>query len=143
MTAISTEEQADSTNSDKNDTDREVTCNLIKLEQVLMNLIGNAKDAIKEHRRNIDSPRYNGKLLLSLAYTPTHAQISVQDNGTGIAPSVKDKIMEPFVTSKPIGAGTGLGLSVSHGIISSAGGSLELFNCEQGARADVVLPLYQ
>jgi len=139
----STEEQADSTNSDKNNTDREVTCNLIKLEQVLMNLIGNAKDAIKEHRRNIDSPRYNGNLLLSLAYTPTHAQISVQDNGTGIAPSVKDKIMEPFVTSKPIGAGTGLGLSVSHGIISSAGGSLELFNCEQGARADVVLPLYQ
>ena len=123
--------------------DKEVTCNLIKLEQVLMNLIGNAKDAINQYRRDTDSPRYQGKLLISLSYTPTHTEIRVQDNGAGIDESIKEKIMEPFVTSKPIGSGTGLGLSVSHGIVTSAGGSLELVNCDQGVRANIVLPLAQ
>ena len=123
--------------------DKEVTCNLIKLEQVLMNLIGNAKDAINQYRRDTDSPRYQGKLLIRLSHTPTHTEISVQDNGAGIDQSIKEKIMEPFVTSKPIGSGTGLGLSVSHGIVTSAGGSLELVNCDQGVRANIVLPFAQ
>ena len=123
--------------------DKEVTCNLIKLEQVLMNLIGNAKDAINQYRRDTDSPRYQGKLLISLSHTPTHTEISVQDNGAGIDESIKEKIMEPFVTSKPIGSGTGLGLSVSHGIVTSVGGSLELVNCDQGVRANIVLPFAQ
>ena len=54
-------------------------------------------------------------------------EISIRDNGTGIPPQVKDKIFNPFFTTKPAGEGTGLGLSISHDIIvKQHGGSIEI-----------------
>ena len=54
----------------------------------------------------------------------TSSRLSISDSGHGIAPSIKDRILEPYFTTKPTDAGTGLGLSVVHGIIKSHGGHL-------------------
>ena len=64
------------------------------------------------------------------------------DNGLGIPENLLDSIMEPFVTTKEAGAGTGLGLSVSHGIITAAGGTLQFLDVPSGACAQIIMPLY-
>ncbi|MFY9784349.1 MAG: ATP-binding protein [Pseudolabrys sp.] len=69
-------------------------------------------------------------------------EISIRDNGTGIPPQVKDKIFNPFFTTKPAGEGTGLGLSISHDIIvKQHGGSIEI-DTEPGQFTEirVILP---
>jgi two-component system, NtrC family, sensor kinase len=54
-------------------------------------------------------------------------EISIRDNGTGIPPAVKDKMFNPFFTTKPAGEGTGLGLSISHDIVvKQHGGAIEV-----------------
>ena len=69
-------------------------------------------------------------------------EISIRDNGTGIPPDLKDKIFNPFFTTKPAGEGTGLGLSISHDIIvKQHGGSIEI-DTEPGQFTEirVILP---
>jgi len=69
-------------------------------------------------------------------------EISIRDNGTGIPPDLKDKIFNPFFTTKPAGEGTGLGLSISHDIIvKQHGGSIEI-DSEPGQFTEirVILP---
>ena len=69
-------------------------------------------------------------------------EIRIRDNGTGIPPEVKDKLFNPFFTTKPAGEGTGLGLSISHDIIvKQHGGSIEV-DTEPGAFTEfrIVLP---
>ena len=61
--------------------------------------------------------------------------------GDGIDPRLLERIFEPFFTTKPIGIGTGLGLSVSYGIIDNMGGRLSVSNTEHGARFCVELPV--
>ncbi|MCK5209623.1 MAG: HAMP domain-containing histidine kinase, partial [Cyclobacteriaceae bacterium] len=58
-------------------------------------------------------------------------QISVKDNGPGIPDDIKDKIFQPFFTTKPTGSGTGLGLSLSYDIIKSHGGTLKIEKREE------------
>ena len=118
-----------------------VPCNLIKLEQVLMNLIGNAKDAILEQRRILGDSSYRGTVTVTLKARTEHIEITVKDNGVGVPDDMRDTVMEPFVTTKPVGSGTGLGLSVSHGIITSAGGTMQFIDQAQGACAKIVMPL--
>ena len=69
-------------------------------------------------------------------------EISIRDNGAGIPPDLKDKIFNPFFTTKPAGEGTGLGLSISHDIVvKQHGGSIEI-NSEPGQFTEirVILP---
>jgi C4-dicarboxylate-specific signal transduction histidine kinase len=67
--------------------------------------------------------------------------LSVEDNGPGVPSAVKDSLFEPFVTTKDIGRGTGLGLSVSRGLVEGAGGSIALDrDYAPGARFVVELP---
>ena len=86
-----------------------VTCNLIKLEQVIMNLVGNARDSILERRDVDNTASYKGKIEIHYSEEESHGIIIVKDNGTGILVDIADRIFDPFVTSKPIGKGTGLG----------------------------------
>ena len=67
--------------------------------------------------------------------------LSVADTGAGIAPDARKHIFEPFFTTKDVGQGTGLGLSVSHGIASAHGGTLELRPSPAGASFRLTLPL--
>jgi len=88
-----------------------------KLQQVWMNLFLNAKQAIKDR---------DGLITITTKHDEAKGMISVamQDNGEGMSPEIIHKIFDPFFTTKKIGEGTGLGLSVSYGIIREHGGDI-------------------
>ncbi|MCH1493555.1 MAG: ATP-binding protein [Luminiphilus sp.] len=110
--------------------------NSIQLEQVLINLINNAKDAITA---NADA----GEVLLDAEFTDSRVLLRVSDDGGGIPEDVLPHIFEPFFTTKPVGKGTGLGGSISYGIIRDMQGDIWAENLPQGARITVSLPLLQ
>jgi two-component system NtrC family sensor kinase len=87
-----------------------------QLQQVLLNLFLNAAAAMPD----------GGILTITTRADQTHVMIAVADNGCGIKPEHLDKVFDPFFTTKPVGQGTGLGLSVSYGIIEQHAGSIEL-----------------
>jgi PAS domain S-box-containing protein len=96
------------------------------LNQVLMNLLTNAIDAIEERQAlgpdgDETAETYEGCITLTTEQTPTGEMIiTVQDNGIGMAAAVQAKIFDPFFTTKPIGVGTGMGLSISYQIITAS-----------------------
>ncbi|NMY29606.1 PAS domain-containing protein [Pseudomonas sp. WS 5021] len=110
-----------------------------QLEQVLINLVVNARDALMaRHEKNHD---FHPWIALYSEHDSRHVRIWVEDNGGGIDARLLERIFEPFFTTKPIGVGTGLGLSVSYGIVENMGGRLSVANSEQGARFCVELPV--
>jgi C4-dicarboxylate-specific signal transduction histidine kinase len=112
-----------------------------QLEQVLINLMVNARDALLSQRETAAQSR--PWIALHCEHDSRHVRIWVEDNGGGIDPRLLERIFEPFFTTKPIGVGTGLGLSVSYGIVENMGGRLSVINGEEGARFCVELPVVQ
>ena len=110
-----------------------------RLEQVLINLLLNAQYAVSQ--RAAREPEHGPRVKASCWEANGRVCIVVEDNGDGISPSQLTRIFEPFVTTKPVGEGTGLGLSVSYGIITQMGGELSAENHGQGARFMVTLPV--
>lgn len=104
----------------------------IRLEQVLLNLLHNALDAMAEAETR--------RLRIRIYREGEQCLLSVADSGGGIAEQDLAHIFEPFYTTKPVGAGLGLGLAVSYGIVRELGGSLEASNGEQGAVFTLRLP---
>ena len=97
-----------------------------RLEQVFINLVMNARDAIEEKRESpyLKEPEF---ALTIRTYREEGKVVAiVRDNGKGMPESVKEKIFEPFFTTKEVGKGTGLGLSISYGIIKDYEGSIEV-----------------
>jgi signal transduction histidine kinase len=93
---------------------------------VLLNLILNGFYAATK-RKEADRKSYEPTLMASTRSLGDRVEIRIRDNGTGIPPEVKDKMFNPFFTTKPAGEGTGLGLSISHDIIvKQHGGSIEV-----------------
>jgi signal transduction histidine kinase/ligand-binding sensor domain-containing protein len=98
--------------------------------RVLLNLINNAFFAVNERKRkgeagykptvSVSTKRLDGKVL-----------ITVRDNGSGIPNAIKEKIFQPFFTTKPTGQGTGLGLSLSYDIVKAHGGELEVESIQE------------
>jgi len=86
-----------------------------ELEQVLLNLLKNAAQAIHQ-RQDTTEP---GRIILRTKLNPPWAEIQVEDNGAGMPENVRKRIFEPFFTTKEVGQGTGLGLSVSYFIITN------------------------
>jgi two-component system NtrC family sensor kinase len=105
-----------------------------KLKQVLVNLMVNAKQAISG----------NGTIIVTAKVDQEQRGIliSVSDNGCGMSHKTAEKIFDPFFTTKPVGVGTGLGLSVSYGIVQAHGGRIEVDSKEGvGTTFTVLLPL--
>jgi signal transduction histidine kinase len=115
-----------------------------KLHQVLTNLITNAAQAIGDRlgRITVEIAAAPGELLAGAAHAEGPAvRISVSDTGCGIAPQIMTRIFDPFFTTKPTGVGTGLGLSVVHGIVTQHGGRIAVDSAVgRGTRFDVYLP---
>jgi two-component system NtrC family sensor kinase len=84
--------------------------------RVLLNLINNAFYAVNQKSKTA-GPDYKPTVELSTTHTNDYIEIKVKDNGDGIPDNIKDKIMQPFFTTKPTGEGTGLGLSLSYDIV--------------------------
>jgi two-component system NtrC family sensor kinase len=114
-----------------------VSGNTVNLQQVLMNLLINAEHAIR-------SDRGRGHLWLRLAVGGGQAVIMVDDDGPGIPPELLSRVFDPFYTTKPEGEGTGLGLSVSAGIVADHQGRISAVERPGGgARFVVELPLME
>ncbi|MCA9645296.1 MAG: HAMP domain-containing histidine kinase [Polyangiaceae bacterium] len=102
-----------------------------QLVQVLLNLVLNAADACGP----------GGRVVVRAEPKPEGVCLSVEDDGPGVSPAVRDQLFEPFVTTKEVGKGTGLGLSVCRGLVEAAGGTIDLDpSYEGGARFVVELP---
>lgn len=112
----------------------------IQLEQVMMNLLNNAHHALRDVRASMPAD-WCGEISVQAARHGDQAEIIITDNGPGIPESLKPHLFEPFFTTKEAGRGTGLGLSVSHGLITAMKGSLSLRESSAGASFAIFLPL--
>jgi len=110
-------------------------CDANRLEQVLINLMSNAIDAM-ETAEGADQQKV---LTIAVDRNREHVLISVRDTGTGITPEVQARLYEPFFSTKRQGAGLGLGLTISLGIVQEFGGSIAARGCAPGAEFIVSL----
>jgi signal transduction histidine kinase len=110
-----------------------------QLEQVLINLMVNARDALLS-KREADRD-FQPWIAVRAEHDEHVVRLWVEDNGGGIDPRLLERIFEPFFTTKPVGVGTGLGLSVSYGIVENMGGRLSVRNGDEGARFCIELPV--
>lgn len=106
----------------------------IQLEQVVVNLLANARDAVADR---LSDPRVS----ITLGVEGDLVSVSVADNGPGVPEAIQRDIFDAFYTTKAIGKGTGLGLSVSRGIIADLEGDLTLSSSEDGAIFTITLPV--
>jgi C4-dicarboxylate-specific signal transduction histidine kinase len=95
-----------------------VSAVLTELQQVLLNFVVNAEQAI------LASGRFPGRITIRSGDLDGRVTLEVEDTGPGIAADNEAKLFQPFFTTKPVGQGTGLGLSISYGIIDSLGGRI-------------------
>lgn len=116
-----------------------------QLEQVIINMITNARDAIldKNEERDGDNVRGTVHVVAQPSDEDMTFVIRVRDNGGGIPPDILGRIFDPFFTTKDVGVGTGLGLSVSYGIVNSMGGTITAKNTDGGCEMLIELPLGQ
>jgi two-component system NtrC family sensor kinase len=95
--------------------------------RVLLNLIGNGFYAATKRQRDGAGADFRPALKVTTHDSGEAVEIRVRDNGTGIPPEIKDKLFQPFFTTKPTGEGTGLGLSISYDIVTQQhGGTIEV-----------------
>jgi signal transduction histidine kinase len=113
-----------------------------EITRVLLNLISNGFYAANKRKTEANGGGYEPTLTAATKNLGDSVEIRIRDNGTGIPPAVKEKMFNPFFTTKPAGEGTGLGLSLSHDIIvKQHGGTIEV-DTEPGAFTEfrIVLP---
>jgi two-component system NtrC family sensor kinase len=103
-----------------------------KIVQVVLNLLNNANDAIREAGRP-------GKIWIRTASARDQVRLEFLDNGSGLREP--ERVFDPFYTTKEVGQGTGLGLSVCYGIIEEHEGAIRAENWEHGARFIITLPV--
>ena len=112
----------------------EVECIPSQLNQVFMNLLVNAGQAITEH----------GTITLRTRQQGDNVCVEIADTGSGIPAEIINRIFDPFFTTKPVGTGTGLGLSITHGIIRKHNGRVEVESeLGKGTTFRLIIPISQ
>jgi len=113
----------------------EVECIPSQINQVIMNLLTNAAQALGPER---------GRIVVRTRAVGDDVRLEVSDDGSGIAPEHLPRIFDPFFTTKPVGKGTGLGLSLCYGLVQKHGGRIEVDSkIGRGTTFAVVLPMRQ
>jgi GAF domain-containing protein/nitrogen-specific signal transduction histidine kinase len=98
-----------------------------EMTRVFLNLFGNGFYATAKRQRDGAAPDFRPTLKVVTRDLGDAVEVRVRDNGTGIPPEIRDKLFQPFVTTKPTGEGTGLGLSISYDIVTQQhGGTIEV-----------------
>jgi signal transduction histidine kinase len=116
-----------------------------EITRVLLNLITNGFYAVTNRKADNGGAGFEPLVTVSTRGLSDDVEIRIRDNGTGIPPDVKEKMFNPFFTTKPAGEGTGLGLSMSHDIIvKQHGGTIDV-NTEPGVFTEftIVLPRHK
>lgn len=104
-----------------------------RMTQILVNLLMNAKQAMPQ----------GGKITITQECIDGEIRLTITDTGTGMPPEVRERIFDPFYTTKPVGVGTGLGLSIVHGMMESFGGSIDVESEEgRGTTMRLLLPVF-
>jgi two-component system cell cycle sensor histidine kinase/response regulator CckA len=125
-----------------------VKADLNQLEQVIVNLAVNARDAMPEGGQlTIQTRNLNEEEAIQMPYKvlkpSDYVLLEVLDSGTGIPPEIREKIFEPFFSTKDVGKGTGLGLSTVYGIVKQTGGFIFLESeMGQGTTFRIFLPRF-
>ncbi|MDG5815266.1 ATP-binding protein [Chitinispirillales bacterium ANBcel5] len=103
-----------------------ISCDPGKIEQVIINIMTNAVQSIKEEKERVNAlgRAYNGFISISTKKQDEVVLISIADNGKGIPREIKNKVYDPFFTTRAPGQGTGLGLSICYRIVEEHGGKL-------------------
>ena len=118
-----------------------INCVVQDISRVVLNLINNAFDAVRERELEGKTPNYKPSVTLTTQQINNTISISISDNGKGIPLHIQEKIFEPFFTTKPAGQGTGLGLSLSYDIVKAHGGELKVVTNEnEGSEFVIMLP---
>jgi signal transduction histidine kinase len=111
-----------------------------EIGRVVLNLINNAFYAVSERAKR-EGTSYQPQVTVTTKKTGDKIEIQVSDNGPGIPDSIREKIFQPFFTTKPTGQGTGLGLSLSYDIVKAHGGEIEVEAKEnEGTTFKILIP---
>ena len=106
----------------------------VSVQQVAVNLLQNAYDAVS-------SGPGTGEVVVRTKGVGRFVRLEIEDTGGGLEDSVRESLFQPFVTSKPAGKGTGLGLYIVKQLVTAASGAIRLVDANQGLRVEVDLPL--
>jgi histidine kinase len=113
-----------------------------RLEQIFINLLVNARDAIEEKLERADHESAEKAIKLRSFAQDGKVVVEIGDSGIGIPEYIRDKIFEPFFTTKKVGQGTGLGLSISYGIVQDYDGAIRVESKEnEGSKFTVTFPV--
>ncbi|MEM9895792.1 MAG: ATP-binding protein [Bacteroidota bacterium] len=111
----------------------DIECFPGQLNQVFMNILNNAVQAMPDEKKD-------GEITIYTEEEESQVAIRIKDNGVGIPDEIKDRIWEPFFTTKEVGVGTGLGMSITYGIIEKHGGKIDL-SSELGKGTEFVITI--
>lgn len=111
-----------------------VNCNSSEINQVFLNLLVNAAHAVEGRR--------GATVRVATSVEGDKVRVVISDNGVGMSEAVKDQIFVPFFTTKPVGKGTGMGMSIAYGIILDHGGEILVDSVEgEGSTFTILLPI--
>src|SRR5262249_31724935 len=104
-----------------------------EMTRVLLNLIGNGFYAANKRAKANSEPAFRPTVSIAPREADVSVEVCVRDNGTGIPADIRDKLFQPFFTTKPTGEGTGLGLSISYDIVTQQHGGTITIESEPGS----------
>jgi signal transduction histidine kinase len=112
-----------------------------EMTRVFLNLFGNGFYAANKRAKADGGSGYHPTLRVATCETEDGVEVKVRDNGTGIPPEIRDKLFQPFFTTKPTGEGTGLGLSISYDIVTQQHGGTITVDSKPGAFTEFTVRL--
>ena len=113
-----------------------------RLSQTFYNLLDNAAQALKSQEQQAGAEKWAGRILARTSVDSDGLRVVIQDNGCGIPEGIREQVFDAFYTSRPVGSGTGLGLTVARDTVRAHRGSIQIDSREgTGTRVTLLLPV--